>query len=82
MLKDMTDSKRIDDHVQSQKPVRMIISPTSLAYVQMLVDCTSNHHLASLLADAGVKRHCDAWTVPNVRIVCLPVVIEFISVLH
>ena len=53
MLKDMTDSQRIDQHVQSQKAVRRIIDQISILLLMAeLVDRSSDHHITPFLADA------------------------------
>jgi len=71
MLRDMTDSKRIDQHVQSQHAVRLS-RYFDLLYVEMMlgqiVNYAPDNHIATFLADAGVKRYCDAWPVREVRL--------------
>lgn len=77
MLRDMTDSKRIDLHIQSQKEVRpRSIHPHSFSQVSP-VCCSSYNHISELLA------HTSGWwaeiarTIPGVwillwhRISCL-----------
>lgn len=69
MLKDMTDSKRIDGHVQSQKavgPFCFISYNRSEQAYEILVYRTPYHYITAFLANARVERHRDAWTIPNV----------------
>lgn len=54
MLKDMTDSKRIDGHVQSQTTVSSIhILAFHWVLLTILVYCTPHHYITSFLANLG-----------------------------
>ena len=67
MLKDMTDSKRIDGHVQSQKavcPFKKDACPSlSLTKLNCSVHRPSHHHFATLLAHSRVERFSHAWSI-------------------
>ena len=71
MLKDMTDSKRIDGHVQSQRAVSPLFRPcpgfNMINSSFFAVDCPSNNYIATFLAFIRDKRDDHAWTISAVR---------------
>ena len=69
MLRDMTDSRRIDQHVQAQKPVctfRHLCRRPALTGA-MLDAASSYHHLATFLAAPTNEQLHYARTVQRVR---------------
>ena len=72
MLKDMTDSKRIDGHVQSQRAVSSLFRLYPRVHlsidIHFSVDCSSNNYIASFLALIRDKRDDHAGTISAVRI--------------
>ena len=68
MLRDMTDSKRIDQHIQSQSNEKTVGTITRFLlretdkYV-LKVSATSNHHFAPFLASPSDEHLPDAWAI-------------------
>ena len=70
MLRDMTDSKRIDGHVQSQRTVSPLFRPRpGFSYkLCFAVDCPSNNYIAIFLAFIRDQWDGHAWTISTVRV--------------
>ena len=70
MLKDMTDSKRTDQHIQSQRDVSTAqfaeLMSTYGANTSLSVSSTSYSHLATFLATTASKHLHHAWAIPAV----------------
>ena len=75
MLRDMTDSRRIDQHVQAQKPVRaqIVTSVKCDGILTARLDASSSHHrFASLLAAFADEQFQHARPVQGVCRVPVP----------
>lgn len=66
MLRDMTDSRRIDQHVQSQHTVCLLFPSAAWTHAVPVVGYASYHYIATFLACSGVDRDDHAGPVRKV----------------
>ena len=71
MLRDMTDSKRIDQHIQSQQQVRTSLPLRNHLTRGALVCCSSNNYFETFLARTASWWSQDAGTISRVRYIAL-----------
>lgn len=66
MLRDMTDSRRIDQLIQLQNLVRVFHHGLLLLEYRILECHAPDHHLSPFLARIGNDQHNYAWPIPEV----------------